>query len=217
MDAPTVAGRRFLSLAALLALGAMLNACGSLPNMFGNGEEEDENEQFATNEQGLTCGTERWSVKTGTDADASRVNLTSVTTSIGTLVGYARPASLPSNNRVSPVELTTYRLRNVTMTKYKAETDSDYHIVVSSGGQTMIVEIPNPGCVGSGSPFLSRIQSAKSAFDAHYSATSTFKTSSDTVTIIGVGFWDFNHGQTGVAPNAIELHPVTFFCTGLNC
>jgi hypothetical protein len=32
-----------------------------------------------------------------------------------------------------------------------------------------------------------------------------------------VGFWDFNHGQTGVATNAIELHPVTFFCSGLNC
>jgi hypothetical protein len=26
-----------------------------------------------------------------------------------------------------------------------------------------------------------------------------------------VGFFDFNHGQTGVAPNAIELHPVLGF------
>ena len=26
--------------------------------------------------------------------------------------------------------------------------------------------------------------------------------------ITGVGFFDFLHGQTGVAPNAIELHPV---------
>jgi hypothetical protein len=31
------------------------------------------------------------------------------------------------------------------------------------------------------------------------------------VTITGVGFWDEDHGQTGVAPNAIELHPVLRF------
>jgi hypothetical protein len=31
------------------------------------------------------------------------------------------------------------------------------------------------------------------------------------VTITGVGFWDAKHGQTGVAPNGIELHPVLGF------
>jgi hypothetical protein len=29
-----------------------------------------------------------------------------------------------------------------------------------------------------------------------------------TATITGVGFFDLKHGQNGVAPNAIELHPV---------
>jgi hypothetical protein len=28
------------------------------------------------------------------------------------------------------------------------------------------------------------------------------------VTLTGIGYFDFNHGQAGVAPNAIELHPV---------
>jgi len=27
----------------------------------------------------------------------------------------------------------------------------------------------------------------------------------------GVAFFDFPHGQTGVAPNAIELHPILGF------
>ena len=27
----------------------------------------------------------------------------------------------------------------------------------------------------------------------------------------------YHHGQTGVAPNAIELHPILFFCSGYNC
>jgi hypothetical protein len=29
--------------------------------------------------------------------------------------------------------------------------------------------------------------------------------------VTGVVFFDFKHGQTGVAPNAIELHPVLAF------
>jgi hypothetical protein len=29
-----------------------------------------------------------------------------------------------------------------------------------------------------------------------------------TATVTGVGFFDIIHGQTGVAPNGIELHPV---------
>jgi hypothetical protein len=29
--------------------------------------------------------------------------------------------------------------------------------------------------------------------------------------IIGVAFFDYKHGQTGVAPNAIELHPILRF------
>jgi hypothetical protein len=29
--------------------------------------------------------------------------------------------------------------------------------------------------------------------------------------VTGVAFFDFDHGQTGVAPNAIELHPVLVF------
>lgn len=29
--------------------------------------------------------------------------------------------------------------------------------------------------------------------------------------VTGVAFFDFDHGQTGIAPNAIELHPVLGF------
>jgi len=29
--------------------------------------------------------------------------------------------------------------------------------------------------------------------------------------VTGVAFFDYDHGQTGVAPNAIELHPVLRF------
>jgi hypothetical protein len=156
-----------------------------------------------------SCGVERWSVKTGTDADAGAITLQSTTsTTIASLDAIPAPASLPSANRVKPTETTVYRL-SATLTEYKLEADSDYHLVLSDGsGHTMIGEIPDPACVGAGSPLLSGIQKARGEFDAKYTPTGSFHTADVPVTVTGVGFFDFDHGQTGVAPNAIELHAV---------
>jgi hypothetical protein len=156
-----------------------------------------------------SCGVERWSVKTGTDADANLINLQSITqTTIATLVAQPAPSSLPSNNRVQPTETTVFQLHD-TLTEFKLENDSDYHLVLSDGaGHTMIAEIPDPACVGSSSPLLSQIKNARSEFDARYTPTGSFQTVNVPVTVTGVGFFDFLHGQAGVAPNGIELHAV---------
>ena len=115
---------------------------------------------------------------------------------------------MPSDSRVQPTETTAYVL-DATLVEYKLENDSDYHLVLKDGqGNTMIAEIPDPACVGSGSPFAAGIQNARSEFDARYTATTSFQSVNIPVQVKGVGFFDFNHGQTGVAPNAIELHPV---------
>jgi hypothetical protein len=173
--------------------------------------DAEEHEDVVKHAGALTgsCGVERWSVKTGTDADAGSISLQSTTqTTIASLDAIPAPSNLPANNRVKPTETTVYQL-HATLTQYKLEADSDYHLVLSDGaGHTMIGEIPDPTCVGSGSPLLSSIQKARSGFDAKYTATGSFKTANVPVTITGVGFFDFDHGQTGVAPNAIELHAV---------
>lgn len=173
--------------------------------------DAEEHEEVVRNAAAVTgsCGVERWSVKTGTDADAGSINLQSTTaTTIAALDAIPAPSSLPANNRVKPTETTVYQL-HATLTQYKLEADSDYHLVLSDGaGHTMIGEIPDPSCVGSSSPLRSSIQTARSEFDAKYNATGSFQTANVPVTITGVGFFDFNHGQTGVAPNAIELHAV---------
>ncbi len=155
------------------------------------------------------CGAERWSVKTGTDADASLINLQSTTrTTIATLTSLPAPSNIPVNNRIQPTETTVFQL-NATLTEYKLEADSDYHLILNDGvGNTLIGEIPDPTCVGSSSPLLSSIQKARSEFDARYIVTNSFQTANVPVTVTGVGFFDFLHGQTGVAPNGIELHAV---------
>ncbi|HZU00493.1 MAG TPA: hypothetical protein VFA10_12560, partial [Ktedonobacteraceae bacterium] len=46
-----------------------------------------------------SCGVERWSVKTGTDADVSLINLQSTTqTTIASLISLPAPTTLPANN-----------------------------------------------------------------------------------------------------------------------
>ena len=155
------------------------------------------------------CGVERWSVKTGTDADKGLVNLnSSSTTTIVAMRAPAAPSPIPANNRVAPLETTQWTI-TATLTQFKLESDSDYHLILQdASGNTMIAEIPSPTCVGAGSPFFAGIQNARSEFDARFHATTSFQTANIPVRVKGVGMFDFLHGQTGVAPNGIELHPV---------
>jgi hypothetical protein len=155
------------------------------------------------------CGGERWSVKVGSDADVSLINLSTATpTTIATMVGIAVPATLPDNNRVRPTETTVWVL-NATLVKYARAFDQDYHMVFSDGaGRTMIAEIPNPSCVNPSSPFAAGIAHARAQFDAMFTATSSFQTANVPVQITGVGFFDYFEGQEGIAPNGIELHPI---------
>lgn len=155
------------------------------------------------------CGVERWSVKTGTDSDAGSINLGSTTyTTVSAMDALPKPSSLPANNRIAPTETTVYSI-DALLTVYVREDDSDYHLVLTdTSGGTMITEIASPSCVGPGSPLVAGITNARAEFDARYSVTTSFKTANIPVRVRGVGFFDFIHGQTGVAPNGIELHPL---------
>jgi hypothetical protein len=171
-----------------------------------------------------TCGVERWSVKVGTDRTVGLVNLTPYTPATIEALGLVTPppeaqiadGGIFSAARSAPVETTVYTV-DAMMTFYKKEADVDYHIVLDDGnGHTLISEIPSPACViTSGtprllvpSPLAEGIARARAKFDARLSANSFFQNASIPVRVSGVGFFDFEHGQTGVAPNAIELHPV---------
>ena len=154
------------------------------------------------------CGVERWSVKTGTDPDAASVSFVSQSTTIATMRSWTPPSPIPTNNRVSPYETAVWTL-NVNLLEYKLEDDSDYHLVLQdASGDTIIAEIPSPGCVGSDSPFAADITNARMKFNAMFTASTSFQFANVPVQITGVGMFDFLHGQTGVAPNGIEIHPV---------
>src|SRR5205823_11394765 len=87
--------------------------------------------------------------------------------------------------------------------------DVDYHIVLQDGvGNTLITEIPSPACDGTTSPFDAAVAAVRAKFDGRLTGTPEFQIANLPVQMRGVGFFDFIHGQTGVAPNGIELHPL---------
>jgi hypothetical protein len=151
---------------------------------------------------------ERWAVKTGMDPDARLVNQKVVLpTTIVHMRSLPAPAFLPLRSRLRPVETTVWALDAILL-RYKQEDDSDFHLVIAdTGGRTMIVEIPAPQCVGSSSPFLPAIRTVRRAFAGRFHPTAFWQRPRLRVHITGVGFWDYKHGQRGVAPNAVELHP----------
>lgn len=159
------------------------------------------------------CGVERWPVKTGTDSDAGLVDLTtSMRTTIANLTQLPNPNPhhVLGNNRLQPTETTVWEVDAV-LDVYARESDSDYHLVIKDEeGRSMIAEIPAPKCVQGPSPFSQGISNARTEFDSKFTAIPRFQSANIPVRIKGVGMFDFIHStpQRGVAPNAIELHPV---------
>lgn len=148
-------------------------------------------------------------MKTGSDADAPAVDLQATTaTTMADLSALPAPASYPGSNRVAPTETTVFSV-SARLTGFKLEDDGDIHLILTDpAAATMISEIPDAACVASTSPFLTAIGQARAYFTSRYTpSTSSFTTVNVAVKVRGVGFFDVLHGQDGVAPNGIELHP----------
>lgn len=164
---------------------------------------------FATN--AFACGKERWPVKVGTDRDAARVSMVVHDTNIAALIRIAAPRNPDSrrDSRYSPTETTVYRVSGL-LTLIKRERDGDYHLVIEDRhGRTMIVEAPSERCA-IGSRFEKQIDQVRKLLASHYRVTRKLHPDVP-VTVTGIGFFDRKHGQDGVAPNGIELHPLLAF------
>lgn len=190
---------------ALILLGAILSAScvGSSPQG-GQGDQEPIRVLAGTR-----CGVERWDVKTLTDPAAPQVDLTPQPSTVEALAALPVPAGFgPDAGRLAP-ELQTYSVA-ATLVEFKEEADSDFHLVIhGTSGQSMIAEIPHPNCA-QGSRILAQISAARAHFiDTFGQPSPTAWTGVNSpIRVTGVLFFDVPHGQTGVAPNAVELHPV---------
>lgn len=159
------------------------------------------------------CGVERWNVKTLGDSAAAHLSYKPKSTSVIALRGLAAP-SLTGTTPRQPAERQAYRV-NALFIGYKLEADRDIHTVVADPSDpkaTMIVELPDSTCLGKAPPKIRKqIIAARAALVKQLGAPlPRFKRLKKPVpvTVTGMAFFDVLHGQTGVAPNGIELHPV---------
>ncbi|HKW88226.1 MAG TPA: hypothetical protein VJN21_05665 [Candidatus Acidoferrales bacterium] len=163
---------------------------------------------------GVACGVERWPVKTLSDASAASVNFSPRPSTVVWLTAQPAPPSLPADSRIAPLEFQAFTVRAI-LVGYKEETDRDFHLVLadpSDPSVTMIAEIPSSECSGAcSSRYANSFDSARTALEARFGMpTNRFQSPPGEVfvDVTGVAFFDFFHHQRGVAPNAIELHPV---------
>ncbi len=87
------------------------------------------------------------------------------------------------------------------MTLVRHEADEDFHLVLESGANDMIAESPSSACARRATPYQRR-QMREACMKLRLCSQAR---------VVGVAFFDFKHGQTGVAPNAVELHPILGF------
>jgi hypothetical protein len=100
-----------------------------------------------------------------------------------------------------PVELQSYRVEAELVAAILAD-HSDVHLVITdadrpSARRTMIVELPDPARTA-GAFGRRAMSQARHAYERACGAPShQARALNGRATIIGVGFWDFKHGQTG--------------------
>ena len=186
------------------------------------------------------CGVERWDVKTGTDDAARGIDLgvAPPPTTVDALRALAAPAILDVHTPRMPAERTLAELRDVRLVCVKREDDRDEHLVIEArdeavveptadrgckllhdapGLRTLVVEVPDPACLPEGHPWRERIAAVRTLVERETHPEPRARRVNRLVSLRGVTFFDVVHGQLGVAPNGVELHPVVAMCFGEGC
>ncbi len=189
---------------------------GCKKEIFKDSESENEKANYESLKLYGCGGIERWDVKTLTDSKASLVSMVPVSNTVHNMRLLTVPGPIGTHTpRYNPAECKTYII-NALITFYKFEADSDIHAVIAdptNRNLTMIVEFPSTNCtVIQSSHYLTSIKTARKDFlnmvKAAHLHPNQHASSGISVHVTGTAFFDKLHGQTGVAPNGVELHPV---------
>jgi hypothetical protein len=164
----------------------------------------------------LSCGEERWAVKTLSDRAAREVNFHARHRTVDYLRHLPRPDIGFDSPRQRPYEFRTYTVR-AHLEAFVKEDDRDIHLIVSRPHHrhhVMITELPSVRCQGAASSIKKHaMRRARRHLVAACGkpSSSSFRTLHGLAKIKGVAFFDIAHGQSGAAPNYIELHPLLKF------
>jgi hypothetical protein len=176
------------------------------------GAEAGEEHEGTRTIHGATCGIERWPVKTLSDPDARHVDF-AVRPATVRYLGSLRANPGGQDSR-GPLESRVFGVQ-ARLVGVKRESDSDYHLILSEGGVTMIAEMPLTACT-SGAQHRYAMSTARAELERVVGGPigESWIHPGLRVHVAGVLFFDFPHGQSGHARNYVELHPVIGFRVG---
>ena len=166
-------------------------------------------EQIGGKDTDNKCGgEERWTYKVLEDNEANNISETPSLTTIKDLTSIntkTKDAAYSEGRPRADFEKKVYTIKHCFITKVLRENDNDLHLVIEDGaGNTMIAEIPDPQCPDAKKSIW--IEYFNDARATMFQYRSNFRHYMFTVT--GVAFVDRSHGQTGKAPNNVEIHPI---------
>ena len=160
-------------------------------------------------EDSIACGgVERWAQKVLMDSLSKTINFNPIEITVEDFVNLTTPNPSTSMKRFAGVEDKTYKIiANITIKK--EESDNDIHLVLSYGTNTLIAEIPDPDCPDAkASLYASDYKTAHEFVEKNIGPGNMKNLVLPLFEVTGVAFIDSPHGQTGAAPNHLELHPI---------
>ncbi|MEP6710859.1 MAG: hypothetical protein ABJA37_00505 [Ferruginibacter sp.] len=156
-------------------------------------------------------GEEHWEQKVLIDPAADSINFNIKAATIKQLLAIDTKLPVNKYKESKPrmeIEKQIYEIKHCFVTDILRENDNDLHLVIEDGaGNHMIAEVPDASCpAAQASDWSGNFEEVRADILTYANNYRHYL-----FTITGVLFVDKSHGQTGVAPNSIELHPIIAF------
>jgi hypothetical protein len=153
-------------------------------------------------------------LKTFSDRDRRRVNMTPVTTTVKALVAKKAPGRRPSR-RKDGFERQVWRLV-AQITLFRVASDGTMQLVLFDDNTYMQAELPAIRCVPRRARNRTAIIAARQAMSRCGPPTSDWQPLGAVAFLNGVGYWG-QHGGAGASPNGAKLSPLLRFVPIAGC
>jgi hypothetical protein len=162
------------------------------------------------------CGGPLWRLKTLSDSQRGRVDLTPTATTIGAIRERRGPGN-PPHKRTTSFQTHVWEVV-AQITSFKLEATGAIRLVLYDDNSYMNAVIPASSCLLRTTRDRAEILAASRDFATRCGkGTPSWQNLGAILYVRGVGFWSQRRPERGAAPNGAELHPVTGFRFVVGC
>jgi len=154
------------------------------------------------------CGGTTWRLKTFSDPQRLRVDVSAQSTTIASIRQRRAPGHLPIR-RITAFQLHTWEVP-AQATRFKVDSNGSVRLELYDHNSYINAVIPSPACLSAKSRLRMDILAARHIIETCGNPTSNWQSFGPVFFVRGVGYWAAKSpASRGSAPNGAELHPVT--------